>query len=292
MATQEETNYRLIEKVIDYMRGCNYTQQNPDEAARQMQLSPVQFEQLFSQWAGVSPGMFFKYISVEYARQILKGRQPNLFDSNIQQALSDTENLHDSLITIEAMTPREYKSRGKNLSIDCEYIDTPFGKPLAASTGKGICYLAFVDNEEVVLDDLTGSFPNAKFFRRFSMYIEAVQQFFKGEKDALTHLKLHLQGTPFQLKVWNALLKIPAGSLTTYGKLAAQVDQPEASRAVGTAVGKNPVAFLIPCHRVIRSSGVVEGYRWGTTRKVAMIGWEAAKVSNFSIKYPSDARQE
>lgn len=280
MATQDEANYRLIEKVIDHIRENNIMQTESDEVVRRLQLSPVQFQQLFSQWAGVSPGMFFKYISVGYTRQILKGRQPNLFDANILPSSSETEDLHDSLMTIEAMTPREYKSGGKNLSIDCEYIDTPFGKALAASTEKGICYLAFIDNEEVVLDDLTRSFPKAKFFRRFSMYIEAVQQFFKGEKEELTHLKLHLQGTPFQLKVWNTLLKIPAGSLTTYGKLAAQVDQPGASRAVGTAVGKNPVAFLIPCHRVIRSNGIVEGYRWGTTRKIAMIGWEAAKTKS------------
>jgi AraC family transcriptional regulator, regulatory protein of adaptative response / methylated-DNA-[protein]-cysteine methyltransferase len=214
---------------------------------------------------------------VEHAKQVLKDGQFTLFDAAEQTGLSGTGRLHDLFLSIEGMTPGEFKNGGKNLSVDYEFLHTPFGRALAAATEKGVCFMTFDDNEENVLDELFRHFPNAKFRRQFSPYISAIHQIFEPNTSGMTHLKLHLRGTPFQLKVWEALLKIPDGNLTTYGGLAAQVEQPQASRAVGTAVGKNPVAFLIPCHRVIRSNGLPGGYRWGTTRKTAMIGWEAAK---------------
>ncbi|MGM0621160.1 MAG: methylated-DNA--[protein]-cysteine S-methyltransferase [Bacteroidota bacterium] len=280
MATQEEYNYRRIAEAIEYIRQHFRVQPNLDEVARHIHLSPYLFQRLFTEWAGVSPKKFLQFISVAYAKQLLKTEQTTLFDTAYQTGLSGTGRLHDLFISIEGMTPGEFKNGGKDLSIDHEFLHTPFGRALAASTQKGVCFMAFDDDEKNVLDELFRQFPNAKYRRQFSAQLLGIRQIFELEGDGITHLKLHLRGTPFQLKVWEALLKVPKGNLTTYGKLAAQVNQQGASRALGTAVGKNPVAFLIPCHRVIKSNGLVGGYRWGTTRKTAMIGWEAAKVKN------------
>ena len=291
MATQEEYNYRRIAEAIEYIQANFKVQPNPGEVARHIHLSPYHFQRLFTEWAGVSPKKFLQYISVAYAKQLLKTEQTTLFDGALQTGLSGTGRLHDLFISMEGMTPGEHKNGGRNLSIVYEFLHTPFGRALAASTEKGVCFLAFDDNEEKVLDELFRHIPNAKYRRHFSAHLLVVRQIFESGIDGIPQLKLHLRGTPFQLKVWDALLKIPAGKLTTYGELAAKVGQPEASRAVGTAVGKNPVAFLIPCHRVIRSGGMVGGYRWGTTRKTAIIGWEAAKYKTFlneQLEIPED----
>jgi len=286
MATQEEYNYGRIAEAIEYIREHFRVQPNLNEVARHIHLSPYHFQRLFTEWAGVSPKKFLQYISVAYAKELLKTEQTTLFDAAHQTGLSGTGRLHDLFLSIEGMTPGEFKNGGKNLSIDYEFLHTPFGPALAAATEKGVCFLAFDDNEENVMDELFCHFPNAKFRRQFSAHLLGVRQIFELGIDGIPQLKLHLRGTSFQLKVWDALLTIPAGGLTTYGELAAQVDQQGASRAVGTAVGKNPVAFLIPCHRVIRSNGLVGGYRWGTTRKTAMIGWEAAKYKTFRNAQP------
>lgn len=278
MTTQEEYNYRRIAEAIEFIQAHFQVQPTLDEVARHIHLSPYHFQRMFTEWAGVSPKKFLQYISVEYAKQVLKDGQSTLFDTAHRAGLSGTGRLHDLFISIEGMTPGEFKNGGRNLSIDYEFLHTPFGRALAAATEKGVCFLAFDGNEENVLDELFRQFPNAEFRRQTSLYFLKIRKIFELEGDGIFRLKLHLRGTPFQLKVWKALLKVSNGSLTTYGELAAQVEQPGASRAVGLAVGKNPIAFLIPCHRVIRSNGLVGGYRWGTTRKTAMIGWEAAKI--------------
>ncbi|MGC9353954.1 MAG: methylated-DNA--[protein]-cysteine S-methyltransferase [Mariniphaga sp.] len=278
MTTQEEYNYRRIAEAIEFIQAHFQVQPTLDEVARHIHLSPYHFQRMFTEWAGVSPKKFLQYISVEYAKQVLKDGQSTLFDTAHRAGLSGTGRLHDLFISIEGMTPGEFKNGGRNLSIDYEFLHTPFGRALAAATEKGVCFLAFDGNEENVLDELFRQFPNAEFRRQTSPYFLKIRKIFELEGDGIFRLKLHLRGTPFQLKVWKALLKVSNGSLTTYGELAAQVEQPGASRAVGSAVGKNPIAFLIPCHRVIRSNGLVGGYRWGTTRKTAMIGWEAAKI--------------
>ena len=177
------------------------------------------------------------------------------------------------------MTPGEYKNGGENLSINYSYAESPFGNILVASTAKGICYMAFADNEEQALNDLQKHFPNAKLRQMVDMIQQNALYIFTHDWSKLNKIKLHLKGTDFQLKVWETLLKIPMGRLSTYGDIAKQLNISGASRAVGTAVGSNPVAFLIPCHRVIQSTGIVGGYHWGNTRKTAMIGWEAAKAS-------------
>jgi len=278
MNVQENINYNRIAKAIDYIRQNFKEQPNLDEVAEKVHLSPFHFQRLFSEWAGTSPKKFLQYISIQYAKRLLKENQATLFEAAYETGLSGTSRLHDLFINIEGMTPAEYKNGGKNLLINYSFAESPFGNVIIASTQKGICYLAFIEDEQTAIAILQGHFPNAGLVQA----IDALQQnalcIFSHDWSKIHQIKLHLKGTDFQLKVWETLLKIPMGQLSTYGKIANQMERPNASRAVGTAIGNNPIAFLIPCHRVIQSTGTVGGYMWGSTRKTAMIGWEGAKA--------------
>lgn len=270
-------NYERVAKAIEYIHE-NYTRQpDLDEVAKQVHVSPFHFQRMFKEWAGVTPKKFLQYISVEHAKTLLK-QDLSLSDVTFETGLSGTSRLHDLFISIEGMTPGEYKNGGEQLNINYSFAETPFGNIIVASTTKGICHLAFADDERAALKELTALFPNASF----KQVVDTIQQnalfIFTQDWKNLDKIKLHLKGTPFQLKVWEALLKVPLGQLTTYSDIAATVGNEKASRAVGSAVGDNPVAFLIPCHRVIKSTGVFGQYHWGSTRKTAIIGWEAAKV--------------
>ncbi len=210
---------------------------------------------------------------------MLKDDRLTLFDAAHETGLSGTGRLHDLFVNIEGMTPAEYKNGGKNLHINYSFAESPFGNLLVASTPKGICYMAFAEEETKALEDLRAKFPNARFQQKLDLLQQNALSIFQNDWSKLGEIKLHLKGTDFQLKVWETLLKIPMGKLSTYGAIAEQIGNPKASRAVGTAIGSNPVAFLIPCHRVIQSSGIFGGYMWGTTRKTAIIGWESAKTN-------------
>jgi len=277
MNEQQKINYQRIAQAIEYIRNNFRHQPELDEIAEKVHLSPFHFQRLFSEWAGTTPKKFLQYISIEHAKKLLKEQQATLFDTAIDTGLSGTGRLHDLFINIEGMTPAEYKNGGKNLMIHYSFAESPFGNVIVASTQKGICYMAFDDDETRALDQLKRKFPNS----RFQLSQDAMQQhalfIFRKDWTVLPEIKLHLKGTDFQLKVWTALLKIPMGKLATYGDIAGQMDNPKACRAVGTAVGSNPVAFLIPCHRVIQSSGKTGEYRWGSTRKTAIIGWEGGR---------------
>jgi AraC family transcriptional regulator of adaptative response/methylated-DNA-[protein]-cysteine methyltransferase len=185
--------------------------------------------------------------------------------------------LHDLFVNIEGMTPGEYKNGGESLHINYSFAESPFGNILIASTAKGICYMAFFDDEAQAIKGLTSHFPNAHYRQRTDLAQQNAMYIFTHDWNKLNEIKLHLKGTDFQLKVWEVLLKIPMGELSTYGKIADVIQNPKASRAVGSAIGSNPVSFLIPCHRVIQATGAIGGYMWGPTRKAAIIGWEAAK---------------
>ncbi len=212
---------------------------------------------------------------------MLKEQQATLFDAALETGLSGTSRLHDLFVKIEGMTPAEYKNGGEQLLIQYSFADSIFGKIIMASTEKGICYLAFMEEEEEAFQLLFKTFPNASYLEnQTKMHLNALQLFSKDQNHGAA-LNLHLKGSPFQLKVWEALLKIPGGKLATYGSIAEELNNPKACRAVGSAIGKNPIAFIIPCHRVIQSTGIFGGYHWGTTRKTAMIGWEAAKAFDF-----------
>jgi AraC family transcriptional regulator of adaptative response/methylated-DNA-[protein]-cysteine methyltransferase len=280
MKQQENINYNRIAEAIDYIKQNFKTQPDLDDVAEKIHLSPYHFQRMFTDWAGVSPKKFLQYISIEYAKTILKDKQATLFDAAFETGLSGTGRLHDLFIKIEGMTPGEFKNGGENLSINYSYAETPFGDILVASTAKGICYMAFADNEQKALNDLQNHFPNARFKQMVDLIQQNALYIFTHDWNKLHQIKLHLKGTDFQLKVWETLLKIPMGRLSTYGNIAAHIKNPKASRAVGSAIGDNPVAFLIPCHRVIQSSGTFGQYHWGSIRKTAMIGWEAAKVLN------------
>jgi AraC family transcriptional regulator of adaptative response/methylated-DNA-[protein]-cysteine methyltransferase len=276
---QEQTDYRRIAEAIEYIRQNFKEQPTLEKVAEKVFLSPFHFQRLFHKWAGTTPKKFLQYTSIEYAKQLLKGKGTTLFDAAYETGLSGTSRLHDLFISIEGMTPAEYKNGGKNLLINYSFAESPFGNLIVASTFKGVCYMAFQDDEAQALNDLKSRFPAATFTRKLDMLQQAALFIFQHDWSKLGQIKLHLQGTDFQLKVWEALLKIPSGRLTTYGAVANKIQLPTASRAVGTAIGSNPVAYLIPCHRVIQSSGVIGGYMWGTTRKTAIIGWEAALLN-------------
>lgn len=281
MNATENINYQRIETAIEYIRDNFKGQPNLDEVAEKIHLSPFHFQRLFQEWAGTSPKKFLQYISIEHAKQLInEDRQLSLFDVTHETGLSSTSRLHDLFITIEGMTPSEYKNEGKDLRINFDFSDSPFGNVIVASTPKGICYMAFHSNPEKAVNDLKAKFPNASFFQRTDEHQKNALRIFYHDWNHPEQVKLHLKGTDFQLKVWESLLKIPLGHLSTYGKIAEQINQPNASRAVGTAIGSNPVAFLIPCHRVIQASGVFGGYMWGPTRKTALIGWEGAQIAD------------
>ncbi|MDO5981600.1 bifunctional helix-turn-helix domain-containing protein/methylated-DNA--[protein]-cysteine S-methyltransferase [Flavivirga spongiicola] len=279
MTEQEQINYNRIAEAINYIRKNFKKQPSLNNIAESVHLSPHHFQRLFTDWAGVSPKKFMQYLSIEYAKQLLKDKQATLFDTAYQTGFSGTSRLHDLFINIEGMTPGEFKKGGENLHINYSFAESPFGNIMVASTSKGICHMAFFEDKSKALSKLNNRFPNANY----NQVVDVAQQnalfIFQNDWSKLNQIKLHLNGTPFQLKVWETLLKIPMGNLSTYGSIAKMIDKPKASRAIGTAIGNNPVAFIIPCHRVIKSTGDIGGYMWGNTRKSAIIGWEAAKVN-------------
>jgi len=279
METQNEIDYNRIAEAIEFLRLNHKRQPTLDEAAAHVHLSPFHFQRMFKDWAGVTPKQFLQYLSVEHAKSILKDKQASLFDTAFETGLSGTGRLHDLFIKVEGMTPGEYKNGGEQLNINYSFAQTPFGTIIVASTNKGICYMAFVDgNNDEAFAELQQKFPNATY----NQFLDTIQQnaiyIFTQDWSKLSDIKLHLKGTPFQLKVWETLLKVPMGGLITYSGLAGNLQNPNASRAVGSAVADNPVAFLIPCHRVIKSTGETGQYHWGSQRKNAMIGWEASKA--------------
>ena len=279
MPSQEQLNFQRITEAIEYLAGHFREQPALDEVARKVHLSPFHFQRLFTDWAGVSPKKFLQFLTIDYARNLLQQQTVSVFDAAAEAGLSGTGRLHDLFIRIEGMTPGEYRNGGRELSINYSFAESPFGNILVASTPKGICHMAFAEDEEAALQDLKQRFPNAAYRQVVDLLQQNALYIFSHDWSRLDQVKLHLKGTAFQLKVWEALLKIPSGALTSYSRIAEQLQQPQARRAVGTAIGQNPVAFLIPCHRVIQSTGGFGNYHWGAGRKKAMIGWEAARLA-------------
>ena len=277
MNPQETLDFARIAEAIEYIRENFKKQPSLDEVANKICLSPAHFQRLFTAWAGVSPKKFLQYISIEHAKKVLK--TSTLFDAAHETGLSGTSRLYDLFINIEGMTPGEFKNGGENLTINHNFANSPFGNLIVASTPKGICHIAFADNKIEAFSVLQAKFPNAQYRQSSDTLQQNALSIFAQDWSKLGEIKLHLKGTDFQLKVWETLLQIPVGQLTTYGRIASKLNNPKASRAVGTAIGDNPVAFLIPCHRVIRSSGELGGYHWGLARKTAILGWEAAQTA-------------
>lgn len=278
MQNQEEITYQRVAEALQYLQENFRKQPSLDELAGEANLSPFHFQRIFTEWAGVSPKKFLQYISLGHAKKVLRETSSNLLDASMEAGLSGTGRLHDLFVNIEGMTPGEYKNGGANLQINYSFSETPFGEILVASTSKGICYMAFLKDGPHTIESLVARFPNATFKNQEDQLQQNALCIFQQDWTKMDQIKLHLKGSDFQLKVWESLLKIPMGKLTTYGQIAEKIDNPKASRAVGTAIGSNPVAFLIPCHRVIQASGIFGGYMWGPIRKTAIIGWEAAII--------------
>ena len=271
-------NYDYIAKIIAYIE-ANYNHQlSLEMIAEHIQLNPLDLQRIFQQWADISPNTFFQYCSIINAKNALR----ETYITNVPPhpiAFSNTFRFHNLFVKIEYMTPAEYTNGGANLEIFYSTHHSPFGRIFIASTIKGICHLAFIDNLTAELAALIRQFPNARLIGiEESIHLEALIVFNKNV-ERISPISVHLYGTAFQIKVWEALLNIPTTNLWTYATLAAKIGNPKASRAVGTAIAKNPIAYLIPCHRVIQSSGNLGGYRWTPIRKAAIIIWEAALTS-------------
>ncbi|MCB0430545.1 MAG: methylated-DNA--[protein]-cysteine S-methyltransferase [Flavobacteriales bacterium] len=278
MNEQQHVDFNRIAEAIGYIRRHFRDQPGLEEVAEKVHMSPFHFQRMFTEWAGMSPKKFLQYVSIEHARKLLKDEQVTLSEATHATGLSGTGRLHDLFIHIEGMTPAEYRDGGKNLAISYCFADSPFGRVLIATTSRGVCHLAFSDDEEKALSRLLHMFPKARFLQSADAMQEKALQIFNRDQRNPAEIRLHLKATEFQVKVWEALMRIPEGGLVTYGQVASSIRQPRASRAVGTAVGDNPVAYLIPCHRVIRSTGEFGEYHWGADRKAAMIGWESAHL--------------
>lgn len=277
--TENNLNYNRIAKAIAFIQANFKQQPSLEEIAAHVNLSPFHFQRLFQEWAGTTPKKFLQYISLQHAKQILV-RSKSAGIATYETGLSSTSRLHELFVRIEAMTPAEYKNRGASLQIHYSIKPTPFGSICIATTPKGICHIAFVEGEEEGLSGIQVHFPNANIHQNEEESHNEVARFISNASTCTKPIHLHLKGTAFQLKVWEALLKIPSGQLRTYGDIAQSIGHAKSSRAVGTAIGSNPIAYLIPCHRVIQTSGAFGGYMWGSVRKTAIIGRENAYVNH------------
>ncbi len=274
----KKDRYQQIAKAIEYLDENFKNQPSLDEVAKEIHLSPHHFQKLFVDWVGISPKKYLQYLSINYAKSLLKEKESSLFDTAIDTGLSGTGRLHDLFISIESMTPGEYKNGGENLSIAYSIKDSPFGPILMANTDKGLCWMAFFEDEKAALEELKENFHQATWISESTVFHDQALKIFNKDANMEQPIPLHIKGSSFQLKVWEALLSIPNGKLVSYKEIANQIEAPKASRAVGSAIGANPIAYLIPCHRVIQGGGGIGGYRWNPIRKKAMIAWEASKL--------------
>ncbi|MDX1518751.1 MAG: methylated-DNA--[protein]-cysteine S-methyltransferase [Gammaproteobacteria bacterium] len=272
-------DYDRIARAIDYIVRHVREQPSLEEIAAQVHSSPHHFQRVFTRWAGISPKRFLQHLTVNRARQLLDLAHSNLAASE-ELGLSSSARLHDHLVSLVGVTPGEYKSGGEGLAIRYGVHPSPFGAVFIACTDRGICQMSFLDDDkDLPLADLRHQWPNATLQESFRETEKLVASIFRGLVPG-TPLSLHIRGTNFQVNVWQALLQVPAGQVTTYGELARNLGKPGAARAVGRAVGSNPVAWLIPCHRVIRASGAIGDYRWGQTRKQIMLALENAAAAS------------
>lgn len=274
-----EHHYLAIAKALNYLSEHALNAPSLAQVAEVAGISPYHFQRLFTEYVGVSPKKFSQCLTLNIAKGLLQ-TPVTLLEAAERAGLSGTGRLHDLFIHIEAMTPGEYQSGGGGLVIHHSQQLTPFGEVGVAATGKGVCDISFTPNA-AFQQMLAAKYPNAVLHASEQRLHRQAAEVISGINN--TPLHLHLRGTPFQLKVWQLLLRIPAGALTSYGTIASLIEKPKASRAVGTAIGANPVAFLVPCHRVIQATGALGGYRWEVTRKRAMLAWEAC-IFNSAIK--------
>jgi len=273
----QASDYQRVAQAIDYLEANFRQQPSLDEIAASVHLSKYHFQRLFKEWAGISPSQFMQFLTIEYAKERLVESQ-SVYNASLDAGLSGAGRLHDLFVTFEGITPGEYKKRGSGLQITYGFHDTPFGVCLLASTERGICNLSFVPGDEMTaMEQLRTDWSQAEFIEDSLQTQVIINQIFSPLRNRQSRpFHLLLKGTNFQVNVWRALLAIPSGAMVSYQNVAGYIGKPNATRAVANAIAHNPVGYLIPCHRVIRKSGDMQGYRWGITRKRAILGWEAS----------------
>ncbi len=279
-APERHAAYATIARAIAFIRSNAGRQPSLAEVARHVGLSDYHFQRLFSEWAGISPKRFLQYLTKEHARRLL-AESRDVLDAALESGLSGAGRLHDLMVACEAMTPGEMRAQGAGLTIRHGFAETPLGTLLAGETGRGICHLHFVEAAErqAAVQRLRADWPRAAFHRDDGAAGRLARRMFAGDAPGKP-LRLLLRGTNFQIKVWEALLRIPAGRVLSYGSLAQLAGVPRAPRVVGSALARNGIAVLIPCHRVIRESGESGEYRWGAPRKAALLAWEQGRTES------------
>jgi len=279
--TTAAADYDIVRRAIAHIRGHWRAQPEVEEIAEAAGVSPTELHHLFRRWAGLTPKAFLQALTLDHARALLRA-SASVLDASYEVGLSGPGRLHDLFVTHEAMSPGEWKSGGEGLTISYGFHPSPFGTALVMATGRGLSGLAFADpgKEKAALADMRRRWPKAKYREDAACTAPLAARIFdrklwRPERP----LRVVLIGTDFEVRVWETLMRIPLGRATTYSDIAGSIGRPAAARAVGAAVGKNPVSFVVPCHRVIGKSGELTGYHWGLTRKRAMLGWEAGKVA-------------
>ncbi len=278
---QMAEDYRRIEQAIRFLEANYRRQPSLAEVAAEIGLSEYHFQRLFSRWAGISPKRFIQALTIDYARERL-AESETVLDAALEVGLSGPGRLHDLFVTHDAVTPGEFKRKGEDLTIRYGVHPSPFGACLIGVTERGVTALNFVDDDSGrALGEMRRDWPAAEIVNDPEATAPLMERIFSpgpAREDA-PPLPVYISGTNFQVKVWRALLAVPSGALVSYGTIAQSVGEPAATRAVGTAIGRNSISYLIPCHRVIRSTGVASNYRWGSVRKKAIQAWEAARVA-------------
>ncbi|MBP9925868.1 MAG: methylated-DNA--[protein]-cysteine S-methyltransferase [Cyclobacteriaceae bacterium] len=293
IVTQHEINYQRIEQAILFLEKNFKRQPELTEIAEEAHVSPFHFQRMFTEWAGISPKRFLQFLTVEFLKDRL-AKSKNLQQIAEEAGLSSQSRVYDLFTTLESVTPLEYKQKGHGLTIEYGLHETPFGLALIGITTRGVCWLSFITTDEdpqIELEKMKTHWHNSVFHQNENLTLSFLHKIFPSPRPSDTPLpkergrgegRIHLlvKGTNFQVKVWDALLKLPMGSVTTYQNIATDIHNPKALQAVGSAVGANHIAYLIPCHRVIRKDGILGEYRWSSVRKKGMIGWEMAAADN------------
>lgn len=277
LRAEKHINYERIEQAIQYLQQNFQRQPALEEVAERVHLSPFHFQRIFTEWAGISPKRFLQYLTTGYLKEKLQASR-NIDEAAAAAGLSSQSRVYDLFTTLEAVTPAEYRERGAGIRIEYGFHETPFGNALIGVTERGICWFSFIPTDEdgrAALEEMKASWCYSMFHEDGELTGALMETIFSSHAPKKLHL--FVKGTNFQVKVWEALLRIPPGALSTYQDIASRINNPRALQAVGSAVGSNTIAYLIPCHRVIRKDGILGEYRWSAARKKSMIGWEMAQ---------------
>lgn len=279
--TPEGDDYATVRRVIELITEDYRDQPGLDDIAGRLDQSPTQLQKTFTRWAGLSPKAFLQAVTLDHAKRLLRQEELPLLETSFEVGLSGPSRLHDLFVTHEAMSPGEWKARGAGLTIRYGLHPSPFGQALVMITDRGLAGLAFTDEADGMdaFEDMSSRWPNANYVEDCEATAPYASRIFDPKRwDPKEPLRVVLIGSDFQVRVWEALLRIPMGCAVTYSSIAEKLGQPTASRAVGAAVGRNPISFVVPCHRALGKSGALTGYHWGLTRKRAMLGWESGKA--------------